>query len=59
MRLHIGTLTAGVVFALLGILLTLDALEVVELDIALIGPVALITVGLALLAGWAAEELRR
>lgn len=54
MRLHKGTLLAGVVFLLIGVALILEALEVwtVQIsDLRYIGPIALVVIGVAVVFG--------
>ncbi len=54
MRLHNGTLLAGVVFLLIGVAFVLEALGVWTLqigDLRYIGPIALVVVGVAVVAG--------
>lgn len=49
-RLHPGTFVAGVVFTLFGGALLLDALEVVRVDLAVLWPLTLVGIGLAIIA---------
>ncbi len=52
-RFHPGTFTAGVVFVLLGLVFALEAVGVWTLrlnDLALLGPLAIIGIGIAVLA---------
>lgn len=49
-RMHPGTLVAGVVYSLFGIALLLDAIEVLEVDLAVLWPLTLVGIGLAILA---------
>jgi hypothetical protein len=54
MRLHKGTLFAGVIYLGIGIVFLLEALEVWTLqisDLAVVGPVALVVLGLAVVIG--------
>lgn len=54
MRLHKGTLLAGIVFLLIGVAFILEALEVwtVQIsDLRYIGPIALVVVGVAVVFG--------
>ncbi len=54
MRLHNGTLLAGVVFLLIGVAFVLEALGVWTLqigDLRYIGPIALVVVGVAVVVG--------
>jgi hypothetical protein len=54
MRLHKGTLVAGIVFLLVGVALILEALDVwtVQIsDLRYIGPIALVVVGVAVVIG--------
>lgn len=50
MRIHMGTLFAGLIFLLVGVAFTLEALEVWTLsvsDLRYVGPLALLVVGAA------------
>lgn len=47
---HAGTLVAGLVFLVLGVVLLLDALDVVHVSAGILWPVALIGFGLSILA---------
>ncbi len=54
MRLHNGTLLAGIVFLLIGVAFVLEALGVWTLligDLRYIGPIALVVVGVAVVVG--------
>jgi hypothetical protein len=54
MRLHNGTLIAGVVYLLLGIALALEAMEVWAVrigDLRFVAPLALVILGLAVVIG--------
>lgn len=54
MRIHAGTLFAGVIYLGIGFALLLEALEVWTMGIAdlrLVGPIALVVVGLAVVVG--------
>jgi hypothetical protein len=54
MRLHKGTLFAGVIYLGIGIVFLLEALEVWTLqisDLTVVGPVALVVLGLAVVIG--------
>jgi hypothetical protein len=54
MRLHKGTLFAGVIYLGIGIVFLLEALEVWTLqisDLTVVGPVALVILGLAVVIG--------
>ena len=54
MRLHKGTLFAGVIYLGIGIVFLLEALEVWTLqisDLTVVGPVALVILGLAVVVG--------
>lgn len=49
-RLHAGTFVAGIVFTLFGVALLLDALDVVRVDLAVLWPLTLVGIGLAIIA---------
>lgn len=54
MRMHIGTLFAGLIFLALGIAFTLEAMDVWSLsvsDLRYIGPLALVVAGAAVVVG--------
>jgi len=54
MRLHKGTLFAGVIYLGIGIVFLLEALEVWTLqisDLTVVGPMALVVLGLAVVIG--------
>ena len=54
MRLHKGTLFAGVIYLGIGIVFLLEALEVWTLqisDLTVVGPLALVILGLAVVVG--------
>ncbi|HLF59926.1 MAG TPA: hypothetical protein VI980_01945 [Acidimicrobiia bacterium] len=54
MRLHRGTLFAGVIYLVIGVVFLLEALGVWTLqisDLTLIGPIALVVLGLAVMVG--------
>jgi hypothetical protein len=54
MRFHIGTFTTGLVFTAAGVAFVLEALGLWTLQVAdlrVIGPVVLVVIGVALLAG--------
>lgn len=54
MRIHMGTLFAGLIFLLVGVAFTLEALEVWTLsvsDLRYVGPLALLVVGAAVVVG--------
>jgi putative Mn2+ efflux pump MntP len=54
MRLHKGTLLAGIVFLLIGVAFILEALEVWTMqisDLRYIGPLALVVLGIAVVIG--------
>jgi hypothetical protein len=54
MRLHKGTLFAGVVFLAIGVTFILEALEVWSIriaDLRYIGPIALVVLGVAVVIG--------
>ncbi|MGH8928355.1 MAG: hypothetical protein ACRDWH_08395 [Acidimicrobiia bacterium] len=54
MRLHIGTLFAGLVFTAIGVTFSMEALGWWKLqlsDFRLVGPIALVVAGLAVIVG--------
>ncbi|HSJ35476.1 MAG TPA: DUF5668 domain-containing protein [Acidimicrobiia bacterium] len=54
MRMHLGTLFAGLIFLALGIAFTLEAMDVWSLsvsDLRYIGPLALVVAGAAVVVG--------
>ena len=54
MRVHTGTLFAGLIYLIIGVALVLEALEVWTLqigDLRTLGPIALVAVGLAVVIG--------
>jgi hypothetical protein len=59
MKLHRGTLLAGVVFLVIGVAFILEALEVWTLhisDLRYIGPIALVVLGVAVVLGSMGRE---
>ncbi len=54
MRLHWGTLLTGVIYLVIGVAFVLEALDVWALrlaDLRLIGPLALVVIGIAVIMG--------